>query len=77
LCCIGYLPSNVSSGVENGRHKTSFTVALGAAKVTNSKMEAVVKELKEDSLDVTGQSVLSITVDKVLGKVQDTNRSQS
>ena len=38
--------------------------------VINKEMDAVVEELKEDSVDVTEQSVLGTVIDKVQERVQ-------
>ena len=67
-------PSNVPGRpkVEGAKH-TLLPLIIGMVKeIINNEMSAVVKELKEESADVTEQSVLGTVIKEVQGKVQNT-----
>ena len=58
--------------MEGAKH-TLLPLIIGMVKeIINNEMSAVVKELKEESADVTEQSVLGTVIKEVQGKVQNT-----
>lgn len=55
--------------MEGARHVLLPLIINTVKKIVNEEIEVVVKELKEDSADVTEQSVLGEVIDNVQKKV--------
>ena len=68
-------PPRTSPGgprAEGARHTLLPLVISTVKEIINNEMSAVVKELKEESADVTEQSVLGTVIEEVQGKVRNT-----